>query len=106
MPSETLFSSRLSIELHLRKSYLESQGIGVRIEHEELLSARPELPAYARLVAVDPADEKAALELLAQFESTLVSPADEAWSCLRCGELLEPQFTACWKCGFSKAAAK
>jgi uncharacterized OB-fold protein len=29
-----------------------------------------------------------------------------AWTCPKCGEKIEPQFTSCWKCGTAKPSVK
>jgi hypothetical protein len=47
---------------------------------------------------VEDADEQPALRALAR---AAVAPAGASWTCEHCGELLEPQFTSCWRCGAS-----
>ena len=33
-------------------------------------------------------------------------PAGEPWACPQCGEHIEAQFDACWKCGEDRPAAE
>jgi hypothetical protein len=41
-------------------------------------------------------DEQYALRALARAAA---APAGASWTCEQCGEVLEPQFTSCWRCG-------
>jgi len=43
---------------------------------------------------MDPAEAVRAEQLLRDD----VPPAGAAWTCPACGERLEPQFSACWRC--------
>jgi uncharacterized OB-fold protein len=33
------------------------------------------------------------------LEELSAASIGEAWRCVQCGEMLEPQFAACWQCG-------
>jgi hypothetical protein len=37
--------------------------------------------------------------IVREFVSGAREPAGQQWRCPKCGEMIEPQFTACWKCG-------
>lgn len=81
---------------HVR-NLLESAGIEVTVTRRYLAGALGELPfteTWPQLWLRDPRDERRARDIIAasQRASTAV------WRCT-CGELLEEQFTACWKCG-------
>ena len=104
MPSFVVYSSRLSIELHLRLTFLESNGIECRIDGEALLSARPELPGYATLSVIDPNKVESAVKLLEKFKVQDGDATVQNWSCPSCSEIIEGQFTDCWKCGFKKTS--
>ena len=63
------------------------------------------LPAtYARTrVLVDEEDAERARAIVHDFERSRrppkpVAAAAESWVCGNCGEIIEPQFTDCWKC--------
>ena len=45
-----------------------------------------------------------ARELIENFERARDAAAAEghSWQCPSCGEAIEPQFTACWKCGAAR----
>ena len=91
-----VYSSRISIELHLRKTFLESHDILCEILGESLLIARPEIPGYATLEVKDPKDFLNAIQLLKAFEKG--EGSTETWTCDLCGEKIEGQFSECWKC--------
>jgi hypothetical protein len=85
----------------LLKELLTREGIDCLVRNEQLFSALGEIPfleCYPELWIVD--DEvypRAKLLLdgwLANDPETSVS-----WTCPQCGEILEGQFGACWKCG-------
>jgi hypothetical protein len=52
----------------------------------------------------DDAHYEAANDLLVAFMSGSYARlySGERWTCSRCGEKLEGQFTACWNCGAAK----
>jgi hypothetical protein len=52
-------------------------------------------------IFVEDDDESAAIRTLAQASRI---PTGNAWTCSRCGEELEAQFTECWSCGTAKSA--
>jgi hypothetical protein len=41
-------------------------------------------------------DEATARELIAQLRTPV---SGDPWTCAKCGEVLEPQFSQCWNCG-------
>jgi ABC-type ATPase with predicted acetyltransferase domain len=51
---------------------------------------------------VDEADERAALGAL---RSASAASREAPWTCEDCGEELEAQFTACWRCGHERLKA-
>jgi len=97
---KVVFSSLNLVELHHLKNLLESAGIACRIERELLSRLAGEIPfpeCAARLVVDRPADEPAAEEIVREFGRP--ARPGPPWSCAVCGERLEGQFTACWRCG-------
>jgi hypothetical protein len=88
----------------LLKELFEREGISCLIRNEQLFSAMGEIPfleCYPELWVVD--DEvypRAKLLLDNWLKNEDVEAAD--WTCRSCGETLEGQFGACWKCGTSR----
>jgi NAD-dependent SIR2 family protein deacetylase len=96
-----VFSSHDLIAAHHAKNLLESAGIRAEVRNERLASAMGELPpaeCQAEVWVAEESDVALAERLLREG----VSVTGEPWSCPRCGERLEPQFTACWRCGARK----
>jgi putative signal transducing protein len=97
---KVVFSSLNLVELHHLKNLLESAGVRCRIHREMLSRLAGEIPfpeCAAQLLVERPEDEERAQEIVREFGR----PARAAvpWTCGGCGERLEGQFTACWKCG-------
>lgn len=92
-----VFSSFDRLAAHHAKNLLESAGIRAEVRNEVLASAMGELPPAECQVEVwvmDPAEAARAERLLRED----VPPAGAPWTCPACGERLEPQFSACWRC--------
>jgi hypothetical protein len=93
-------------EAHLVKGFLESQGIKAVVRGEFLTSGWGELPVDLCSVWVtDDEQFTRANELLVAFlKGTFARQfSGERWTCPGCGEQLEGQFTACWKCGTTRS---
>ncbi|MCC7485231.1 MAG: DUF2007 domain-containing protein [Burkholderiales bacterium] len=93
-------------EAHLVKGFLESNGITAVVRGEFLTSGWGELPADVCSVWIaDDAQFERANELLIAFLTGGAAREHRGrhWRCPRCGEELEGQFTACWKCGTPRA---
>lgn len=88
---------------HHAMNLLRSDGIPAVVRNEFLASAMGELPpseCQPEVWVLDDSDEWRA-------KRTLENPpaaAGPAWGCEACGEVSEPQFTHCWKCGRSRRA--
>ena len=84
----------------LLKERLEGEGIDCLLRNDELSTALGEIPfveCYPELWVVDDEVLPRARLLLEQWLAEAgETPAD--WQCA-CGELLEGQFSSCWKCG-------
>lgn len=86
--------------MHL-KNILEGEGIRCSIRNQFLAGALGEIPAvecWPQLWVTHPADWLRARGLLADF---LAQPdgEEQAWTCRGCGERIDGQFAACWRCG-------
>ncbi|MGF1643575.1 MAG: DUF2007 domain-containing protein [Thiotrichales bacterium] len=79
---------------------LEHAGIDYVLKNQFLSGAAGDLPineTWPELWVRD-ADEARALELIQEILAPLPTAARE-WLCPECGEQLEMQFCACWRCG-------
>jgi hypothetical protein len=100
-----LHVAKHAMEANLVKGFLESQGIEAIVRGEYLTGGWGELPVDLCTVWIaDDAQFERANELLFEFlNGTLARRfSGERWTCPKCGEPLEGQFTACWNCGTSK----
>jgi hypothetical protein len=83
---------------------LRAAGIRCEVRNTSLAGAIGDIPwleCAPQLWIHDPLDEARAAALLAE----LATPADApAWTCTACGESIEDQFGACWKCGTVRGA--
>ena len=81
---------------HVR-NVLTVAGIHSEIRNQYLAGAMGELPMMETWpqLFVDAADEPRALRALASASAPNDGPP---WTCPGCGEVMEPQFTHCWRC--------
>jgi hypothetical protein len=92
-------------EAHLLRGYLEAAGIRAIVLGEHAHAARGGLPidnSTAPAIWVAEEEVEQALALIQEFFAHEAPPTGENWRCHHCGEILEPQFTACWNCGAEK----
>lgn len=101
-----VFVAQHPTEAHLVAGLLESHGISSRVRGEALFSVRGEAPITADTLpsvwVLDDERAREAVDLIAAANPARVSGERRPWrrwACLHCGEMVEPQFTACWKCG-------
>ena len=81
------------------RAVLEEQGIGSFVKNEYLLGGAGELPpteCWPEVWVVDDGDEERARALIGEAEPA--GQKGEAWRCPGCGEWIEPEFGACWRC--------
>ena len=92
-------------EAHLVRGFLESNGVAAVVRGEFLTSGWGELPVDVCAVWItDDAQYETASALLMAFlrGDAAREFRGQHWQCPRCGEQLEGQFTACWKCGAAR----
>ena len=82
------------------KNVLEQSGIDCVIKNAQLSGGLGEIPfleCLPELWVLKDLDLDRAGELLAELEK----PDEETpqWRCRKCNELIEGQFSVCWKCG-------
>lgn len=78
---------------------LRAAGIDCEVRNTTLAGALGEIPfleCAPQIWLRHALDEARARELLAQLR---LPSSGEPWTCRACGEVLEPQFGQCWKCG-------
>jgi hypothetical protein len=81
---------------------LRAAGIRCELRNTTLSGAMGEIPfleCAPQLWLEREADESRALEILQQLRRPVGGPQ---WRCTACGEMLEPQFGACWRCGAAR----
>lgn len=91
-----IYQAENTLEAHMIKGLLESEGIDVRLQGESLFSGMGELPAEVIEVAVMVPDTRQdeARNLLDKYANS----AARSWFCSSCGELNEGCFEICWHC--------
>ena len=102
-----LHAARHAFEAHSIRGFLNAHGISAEVRGEFLTSGWGELPVdVCSIWVTDDAQFEAANELLQAFlKGTFARMfSGEGWTCPRCGEKLEGQFTQCWSCGAGKGA--
>ncbi|KVE34244.1 putative signal transducing protein [Burkholderia sp. TSV86] len=80
---------------------LDAAGVGCELHNCYASGALGGLPLDACLPELwldDERDEALARRLIAAA-SLEPAPGALPWRCAHCGEMLDPQFTACWHCG-------
>ncbi len=103
-----VFVANHPTEAYLIVGLLGSGGILAEVRGEALFATRGEVPVTPATLpsvwVVNDAQVEDALEMLrarsAEDSGRLSSAAP--WTCSRCGETVEPQFTSCWHCGAGK----
>ena len=86
--------------LHL-KNLMETEGIASIVKNDQMYTLRAEVPfveVWPQLWVCHAQDMPRARELVAEFLKG-PDPGLPGWRCPACGESLEGQFTACWRCG-------
>lgn len=89
---------------HLR-NVLESCGVPATLRNQWLGGGAGDLPpteCWLELWVERDADAQRAADLLAAELGPGLS-AGPAWRCPACGEVVEGQFTECWRCGASRS---
>lgn len=84
--------------IHLR-NVLESAGIGSLLRNENLSRLAGEVPLDQTWPEIWIVDESRSMEALALLQEVQRPSNRHHWTCGKCGEWLEGQFTSCWSCG-------
>ena len=93
-----IFSSPQSPEVDLVKNMLADAGILCEVRNGDISQIVP-APSFYEELWVQDEDFPKATELLSARPISPTPPAAGTWVCAECGEVMEGQFTTCWKCG-------
>ncbi len=93
-----IFSSPQNAEVELVKNMLADAGILCEVRNGDFSRIVPAPPFYEELW-VQEDDYPRATELLSARPISPNTPIPGTWVCPECGEVVEAQFTTCWKCG-------
>ncbi len=89
----------------IARGLLAENGIEALISKDDCGGMMPNLQVSTGVrLYVLPRDVEKSENLLKMLSNENISPqtegtADSNWQCSYCGEVLEQQFTDCWKCG-------
>ncbi len=103
MSMKLIFKAPL-IEVTALKAVLEDAGMACFINNEgtsQLLGEIPMNEAIPELWIEDDSRLEEAMQIKKSWLSPGATPGPD-WTCPKCGEKNEPQFTSCWKCGTAK----
>jgi hypothetical protein len=106
---QRIYGARDSIEAEFVKGLLDAEDIRAVVQGSALEGARGDIPFTAASlpsVWVNEADVPRAIQIVDEFRRGGPAAAHPTapWKCLRCGEVMEGQFTSCWKCGAERPA--
>lgn len=105
-----VYSARNEVDAQLVKSFLDERGIESVVQGAGLGQILGSIPVNEQTLPgiwVREEDEDRALDAIAGFK-TGATPAEvvgDPWTCPKCGERIEPQFTECWNCAEGKPAS-
>jgi hypothetical protein len=86
-------------EAGLLKELLEREGVACLIRNEQLFSALGEIPFLECIPELWVVDDEIWPRARRLIDNWLKNEEETpSWSCTSCGEILEGQFGACWKC--------
>jgi len=97
--------SESPIEIAHLRNLLESAGIACFVRNERLGGAVGEIPFLECWPELWVCESGQALRASGLIEEALRPRAPfEPWRCPRCGELIDGQFSECWRCAAADAA--
>ena len=99
-----IYSSFNLAAVHHARNLLEAAGIHAVVRNEMLSSAMGELPPAECQTELWVARDSEAGRAEDVLRAALSSKSGPPWACASCGELSEPQFTQCWRCGRDRPA--
>jgi len=108
---QRIYGARDSTEAEFVRGLLEAEEIPAVVQGSALEGARGDIPFTAASlpsVWVNETDVERATQIVDEFRrgGPAATLPQVPWTCPNCGEMLEGQFTSCWKCGTEKPAAE
>ena len=98
-----VYSSPDMVSAQMVKDYLVAYGIEAFVQGDLLIGGVGELPAnnYISVWVINDVDFERAEIRVQNYESLRKDDQvyDSVWKCIGCNELIDAQFTGCWKCG-------
>jgi predicted RNA-binding Zn-ribbon protein involved in translation (DUF1610 family) len=109
-----VYTGRDEMDANFVRGLLEQEGIRAVVQGEALGEAWGTLPLSAESLPsvwiAEDKDEVGAAAIVARYRqvdrANATTDAEErraTWKCPNCGEAVEEQFTACWKCGHNRS---
>jgi hypothetical protein len=98
-----LYSSSNALMVNHLRNLLESAGVVCRMKNEFLYSAAGELPPTEAWPELWVAETDLAAAQAVIDEALSDKSALPHWQCRECGEWIEGQFSACWRCGADRS---
>jgi len=99
-----VYSAQSALTVGNLRNLLLSEGIESEVRIPFLAAAGGDLPiteCWSQLWIVNDEDLDRAMKLIDGTRLT-GAPSSESWKCPQCGEEIEGQFEACWRCGSSR----
>ncbi len=90
------------LEAEIIKGLLQENLIEVYIQKDDCGGMNPQLQITEGIKVLVPSDQYQMAETLIksyQASSDTGDSREKTWQCVSCGEILEIQFSDCWKCG-------
>lgn len=83
---------------------LEAEGISCQMRNQMTAVLSPEIPVSQSMPELRIVEDDMLPRALEVIEGIKSAPSAEggSWTCPECGEVLEPQFSSCWKCDAPK----
>jgi hypothetical protein len=103
-----IYSARDEAEAEMVKNALEDAEIESVVQGGALSAVLGAIPVNRETlpsVWVRDQDVDRAAQALAEFQHPQ-KPDGPHWKCLVCGEVIAPQFTACWNCGTARGESR
>lgn len=100
-----LYRSLKTGDFYILKGLIESHGIGITVRNEDLQSLVGRVGFSGSCLELwinNDKDYQRAEEILQNHLKSEPAIEADSWKCKKCGEMIEVQFTACWKCGNNK----
>ena len=98
-----VYGSHDPIQIAQLRSLLEANHIECITRNDFLMGGAGELPVmetWPELWVLDNARYAQALALIEAYQQE--SPAGAPWTCAKCSEAIDAQFSQCWRCGHER----